>query len=257
MKTLAVFFLLPALAGTPEEDWKAWVDRNSARLRESPTSFLNVEDALYVKKGQAVQVVGKPVAFDGKEARRDGVDLLKSTPWKSPEGRVITARILGDGDLRVIVHNPDHPKQKTFTTLPYFPYISAAVVKARLERAEPYREVKLPTVRNRLAPAWVLGKLRFEFEGKPCAVTAYVTDPPSTAKEIFVMFKDASNGKETYSGGRYLDVELDRPVAEVTELTLDFNRSYNPNCARSNFYNCIRVPGRPLPLALRAGELRP
>jgi uncharacterized protein (DUF1684 family) len=39
-------------------------------------------------------------------------------------------------------------------------------------------------------------------------------------------------------------------------VTIDFNRAYNPNCARSPHYNCP-VATDTIPLAVRAGEKKP
>ncbi len=43
-------------------------------------------------------------------------------------------------------------------------------------------------------------------------------------KGLFVPFKDKTNGKISYGGGRYLDIEI--PINE--QLILDFNEAYNP-----------------------------
>jgi len=55
---------------------------------------------------------------------------------------------------------------------------------------------------------------------------------------FFVLFSDESNGKETYGGGRYLDliVRRGRPIL------LDFNYSANPYCAYRADFICPRVP---------------
>ena len=39
-------------------------------------------------------------------------------------------------------------------------------------------------------------------------------------------------------------------------ITLDFNYVYNPNCARSSFYNCPYAEFD-IPVAIRAGEMIP
>ncbi|MDO7846415.1 DUF1684 domain-containing protein [Hymenobacter sp. M29] len=70
---------------------------------------------------------------------------------------------------------------------------------------------------------------------------------------LFVPFTDNTNGRETYGGGRYLDVPL--PAPDSTGLTLDFNRAYNPYCAYNNDYSCPVPPAENrLRVAIPAGE---
>lgn len=70
---------------------------------------------------------------------------------------------------------------------------------------------------------------------------------------ISVLFKDETNGQETYGGGRYLDY----PVSEIKNNTvvLDFNNAYNPYCAYQPTYACPVPPSEnTLPIAIWAGE---
>lgn len=55
---------------------------------------------------------------------------------------------------------------------------------------------------------------------------------------FFVPFSDETNGKETYGGGRYLDVVL-KPGKPVR---IDFNYAYNPYCAYNAAYICPKSP---------------
>ncbi len=73
---------------------------------------------------------------------------------------------------------------------------------------------------------------------------------------LFVPFRDATNGDETYEGGRYL---LDGPKgawlgSEDGALRIDLNFAYHPSCARSSEWNCPLAlePGFTVPV--RAGE---
>lgn len=71
---------------------------------------------------------------------------------------------------------------------------------------------------------------------------------------ISVLFRDATSGKQTYGGGRYLDY----PVSEVKNNTivLDFNKAYNPYCAYQESYACPVPPAEnTLPVAILAGEV--
>ena len=49
---------------------------------------------------------------------------------------------------------------------------------------------------------------------------------------------DATNGKGSYHGGRYVDVVRQ----DDGRYLVDLNLAYNPSCAYSPFYNCPIPP---------------
>jgi uncharacterized protein len=69
----------------------------------------------------------------------------------------------------------------------------------------------------------------------------------------FVPFTDATTGKTTYDGGRYLDPQVDRDG----KLQLDFNYAYNPYCAYDEGWSCPLPPEEnALDVPIEAGEKR-
>lgn len=103
------------------------------------------------------------------------------------------------------------------------------------------------------APAMLeVGAIAFAILGTPCRLLAY-EPAPGEADESYILlpFRDATSGKETYGGGRYLDVE---PNA-ADEYVLDFNRAYHPYCAHDDAWSCTLPPRENvLPLRVEAGE---
>lgn len=74
---------------------------------------------------------------------------------------------------------------------------------------------------------------------------------------LFLPFKDATSGHETYGGGRYLlDTIKGADLGmEAGKLVLDFNFAYHPSCRYSDAWVCPLAPPRNLlPAAIRAGE---
>ena len=72
------------------------------------------------------------------------------------------------------------------------------------------------------------------------------------AEDLFIVFGDASNGEETYGGGRFLSVA---PPDSNGLVTLDFNRATNPPCVFTPFATCPLPPAENiLPVAVTAGE---
>ena len=66
-----------------------------------------------------------------------------------------------------------------------------------------------------------------------------------------MQFKDLTNDGKTYPSGRYLDTEA---VKEDGQVLLDFNKSYNPPSAFTDYATCT-FASKPnhLNLAIEAG----
>jgi uncharacterized protein (DUF1684 family) len=84
------------------------------------------------------------------------------------------------------------------------------------------------------------GEFRFKIAGKELSLQAYKRHREEGT--LFVPFKDATSGKESYGAERYLDLEPDRDRTSEGNWILDFNQAYNPWCAYSEAYTCPFVP---------------
>ena len=74
---------------------------------------------------------------------------------------------------------------------------------------------------------------------------------------LFLSFRDATAGSETYGAGRYLldTVKGADLGASGGRLVLAFNFAYNPSCAYDPRWVCPLAPtANSLPLAITAGE---
>ena len=70
---------------------------------------------------------------------------------------------------------------------------------------------------------------------------------------LFIPFTDLTTGDETYGSGRYLDFRMGD--IKNNELTIDFNKAYNPYCAYATGYHCPIPPKENyLPVVIKAGE---
>ena len=72
------------------------------------------------------------------------------------------------------------------------------------------------------------GEFRLKISAKEQTLQTYKSNPEE--KTLFIPFKDATSGKETYGAGRYLDLKPDRDCAQEGKWILDFNQAYNPWC---------------------------
>ena len=92
------------------------------------------------------------------------------------------------------------------------------------------------------------GKVVFEYKGKSYSLD--VVDEGTT--NLFVLFGDETNAKETYPTGRFLYIP--RPDANGNTV-IDFNKAFNPPCAFTPFATCPIPPKQNiLPFAVKAGE---
>lgn len=78
------------------------------------------------------------------------------------------------------------------------------------------------------------GLVRFQLDGQE-----YSLEPIAEPGEpLFFIFKDRTNGKETYGGGRFLNAAP--PING--KVILNFNRATNPYCAYSSYATCPMPP---------------
>jgi hypothetical protein len=158
------------------------------------------------------------------------------------------------GEVEVIftVYDPERPEKKAFDHLLYFPPDRSYAVPARLFRLSEPEEVEMLTSRSLKKTFYRYATIRFRLEGEEQELTAFKSAlEGGGARSLFIPFRDATSGSETYGAGRFLDLE--EPEGE--DFILDFNRAYNPLCNYSPAYNCP-IPPREnhLPVAVRAGE---
>ena len=94
------------------------------------------------------------------------------------------------------------------------------------------------------------GKVKFMFDGEEYQLTAFLENERNS-KLLFVPFRDATSGKETYGGGRYLEkIQLVNGKA-----VLDFNKAFHPLCVFNYSFVCpVPPPENTLPFAVTAGE---
>ncbi len=132
-------------------------------------------------------------------------------------------------------------------------YRVTAIVE-RIPNAEPF---EMPTYNGKTRPHVAYALLSFALNGKPQKLTLYrnlnAIRMPEYRDYLFLPFKDATSGKETYGGGRYLDLRTGE--IQNGHVTLDFNKAYNPYCAFKEGYPCPIPPkNNTLSVAVEAGE---
>jgi len=191
-------------------------------------------------------------AASGVECRSEEASVAMKSEALPPGclfhvGTLSLAAYPGSGTLALIVFDPQRPQQVGFEHLLYFPPDPRYAVKARLERFPEPPQMKVTTTRRLEKTFYRFGRVHFQLEGKELSLTALKSslEGPDSGY-LFIPFKDATNGEETYEVGRFLDV----PEPAEDEFILDFNLCYNPLCNYSPAYNC---PMPPLENILKVG----
>jgi hypothetical protein len=145
-------------------------------------------------------------------------------------------------------------RQNTFSGLPYFPYDPAWRIEATVEPVE-LNEVQIDHSGSGRTPFTPVGRVRFDSPGGPLDLTLYWL--AGYGGGLFLPFRDATSGTDTYGGGRYLlDTVKGADLGhEDDRLILDFNYSYHPSCVHDDRWSCPLAPRENwLEVEVRAGE---
>jgi len=87
------------------------------------------------------------------------------------------------------------------------------------------------------------GKVKFALDGRNFEMVVFKTNGLSefsdSPGQLFLPFKDSTNGSETNPDGRYLLISL--PVSG-DKVVLDFNRAFNPKSAYKSSFSSVIAP---------------
>ena len=255
---------------------EAWRAERDARLR-SPDGWLTLVGLSWLTPGE------NPVGADASNAvilPGTGIPPRIGSLWLEdghvrfvphqgvdlPEGALVDdlagePTVLQLGSLRfhvikrgdrfgVRVRHTAAPALATFAGMPHFPIDPSWRVTARLEPADPGATIEIVDVTGSLSRDETPGEVAFEREGATWRIAALPGD--ENDERLWLIFGDATNGTDTYGGGRFLYTE---PVAEDGTVVVDFNLAYNPPCVFSPYATCpLPPPQNRLALRIEAGE---
>lgn len=145
-------------------------------------------------------------------------------------------------------------ERAAFKGLTYFPVDLNYRVVCQLIPSKSDETLKMPATNGEDRLYRVVGSFHFEISGTKCSLLALKSvqnTSPLALRTLFVPFKDATSGLETYGAGRYLELEEN----ETGTYVLDFNRAFSPFCAYNSNYSCPIPPQQNvLTVAIKAGE---
>lgn len=185
--------------------------------------------------------------------------LLESCAREQPAARgagdpVLQAR--EDRD-RAFKSSPDSPlpaeAKARFQGLDYYPINAALRFRLKLNRYPVPTRIRMATNTGEIREGLRYGYFEFTVGVQTCRLQAYRMDENENQGRayLFIPFRDATSGKETYGAGRYLDL----PENTSGSYDLDFNAAYNPFCAYGGDFSCPRPPDENrLAVPITAGE---
>jgi uncharacterized protein (DUF1684 family) len=201
--------------------------------------------------------MGEPAdTLDLWDYRRRVVDIYRevhlASPGPEPRERWLRRR------TELFRSHPSSPippaERPKWGGLSVFPHDPRWRVEAIVEEAEPVRfgtahsgESETPLVR--------FGRVRGRAGGVEFVLSLFWLDIYGGG--VFLPFRDATNGRETYGGGRYLlDTAKGADLGHADgTVVLDFNYAYHPSCVHDARWSCpLAPPENTLAGRVAAGE---
>ncbi len=214
-----------------------------------PPSAPQKAGAFHFKDGQVTLKLEPGVTAscnDGELPARPLLDDQQEQPDFLRMGQLILVVLKRGTSTLIRVWNVDHPARAEFSGLNFYPYKPEYRMAAKYEGYAPFKMVRQKDIIGETYDNKMLGQVVFTWDGKE-----YRLDAEDAGDGLFIAFRDATNAKTTYAGGRYL--LTDKP--ENGQVLIDFNRAYNMPCAYTMFATCGLPPTENrLPISIEAGE---
>ena len=217
-------------------------------LPERAPTFLGIIE-LKGKIARLQIAAGVQVQVNGKLVQKA---ILKSDQEESPSYitwnnmRMVLHEYAGKQGIRI--WDNQNLRGLTIPLLKWFPINKQFRFSARYTRYPEPKVSQQPDTFGETVGDRMDGYVTFKFEGKTYKLD--VTEEKD--QTLFVKFRDLTSSKETYPASRYYYTE---PVTDG-KVTLDFNFSYSPPCAFTEYATCLFAPQQNyLPFRVEAGEI--
>jgi uncharacterized protein len=171
----------------------------------------------------------------------------------SQKDPILQERLAKDADFKSGANSPIPESARSgFQGLSYYPLDLSLRFQVKLHRYAGPKSIRIATNTGEIRSGLIYGYFEFQAGVQTCRLQVYrLEDASGHGPSLFIPFRDATTGKETYSAGRYVD--LTENTSGV--YNLDFNRAYNPYCAYNSEYSCPLPPvENTLAIPIRAGE---
>jgi len=236
-----------------------WLHPGENRVGSGPAAEVSLRAAaaprhagsVFVEDG-AVRFVAAPgagVSCDGQPVGELALaDDREAAPRSLAIGSLRLQLIRRGQRLAIRVRDRAAAALTAFDGIECYPVDPAWRLRARLVPT-PGRTVPVADVVGGVSDEPSPGTVLFERDGTEHRLDALEGDATGG---LWLVFGDATNGQQTYAGGRFLYTE---PPDRDGFLSADFNLAYNPPCVFSPFATCPLPWARNvLPIPVEAGE---
>jgi uncharacterized protein (DUF1684 family) len=200
---------------------------------EVVTLFVNPDVNLTIDGGKTEKAVLQPDT--------------EGSPSKISNGP-LTMVILKRGDrYGVRVWNNLRAERETFSGRIWYPFSKTFQVSAIYEPYETETLILIENILGYTEDVAAVGSVVFNLHDQEAKLDALGT----SSGGLFLLFKDLTSGEGSYPSGRFLTTR--KP--DGAQVLLDFNRSYNPPCAFTDYATCpLPPPQNTLNIRIEAGE---
>ncbi len=195
--------------------------------------------------GLEIRASGNPVASVVMDPRRIHEPVVLQ--W-GPLSWLVIER---DGRIALRLKDAQSPARFGFRGIERFPVDPSFRLLGTFQPYDPPRTIQVPNALGYVSELPSPGSVSFRWHGDDYRLDLW-REPTDDPRDLFTVFGDATNGLETYGGGRFLWV---REPEGTRRTVVDFNRAFNPPCVFTEFATCP-IPPRQNRLSFRveAGE---
>lgn len=175
-------------------------------------------------------------------------------------GRIHASVIERDGRFAIRVRDPEAESRRSFAGIETYPFDPAWRIRGIFAPYDAAQDTVVGTrVSGLTSTLDAVGEVRFTVGDAPQRLIAFDGgDASDGARELFIIFRDPTNGTATYGSGRFLAAPVPwnaRTGFSGADVLLDFNRATNPPCAFSPYCTCPLAPaGNDVTVPVTAGE---
>jgi len=282
---VALLAFSPASDAKSEADWKVWVQKLSDRYQEKLATpsiahfiyFNKLGESAFVdfqKRARFVKAPCKTCQLKVTWESQHSVlvqDLNSSHKMTFKVGQSETFawkknlyfssyEVDSRKRLRVFIHDLSDPDLAKKRKRRFFSYDPQSAYVAQWVWLPSPRSIKMQRSDGSVEEMSALAQLHFSMGDEKGSLSVYdYAEKESVVREqdnVLLLFRDLSNGRQTYGAGRFMHLDLGKKVGDIKtgdKIRIDFNYSYNPPCSVSEGFHCP-LPQDFLNSDIQAGE---
>jgi uncharacterized protein (DUF1684 family) len=227
-----------------------WLDETPQRFPDAPGAWSAGPDGIRVVLDEGEELIVDGTGVTGEHSF--GVIPERGSVMAAWGEAVIEVAKRGGYDI-IRPRHPDAPILSAYKGTPAFPPHPRWAATGRFVAFDQPRPTTVGASVDNLQHVYdAPGRIEFELDGQPLALTAF---PGALPGNLMVLFTDATSGVSTYGANRALTLGRPDPDGNVV---IDFNRAVNLPCAYTDLATCPLPPAEnKLPIAIEAGEKIP